>query len=128
MQQKFFGLIREENANGATVLFSSHILPEVQKLCTRVAIIKEGRIIRVEDIGTMRDTTYKKIRIDYKSGKAEAITALDGVNDFKQDGCEISFLYKGDINRVIAVIGAFELNNLIIEEPDLEEIFLHYYG
>ncbi len=63
MQQKFFNLIREENKRGATVFFSSHILGEVQKLCNRVAIIKEGRIINVQEIKTLQKDNYKKIRV-----------------------------------------------------------------
>lgn len=68
MQKTFFELIRRENANGVTVLLSSHILSEVQKLCSRVAIIKEGRIVKLEDIGTLRDTAYKKVRIEFNQG------------------------------------------------------------
>jgi len=59
MQQRFFDLIREENKKGVTILFSSHILSEVQKLCSRVGIIKDGEMVAVEDIETMRNTTYK---------------------------------------------------------------------
>ena len=62
MQQKFFNLIREENERGATVFFSSHILGEVQRMCNRVAIIKEGRIIQIEDIKTLQKDNYKKIQ------------------------------------------------------------------
>ena len=63
MQQKFFNLIREENERGATVFFSSHILGEVQKMCNRVAIIKEGSIINIQDIKTLQKDNYKKIRV-----------------------------------------------------------------
>ena len=63
MQQNFFNLIREENKRGATVFFSSHILSEVQRLCSRVAIIKEGSIIRIQDIKTLQKENYKKVRV-----------------------------------------------------------------
>src|SRR4030066_911481 len=63
MQQKFFNLIREENKRGATVFFSSHILGEVQKMCNRVAIIKEGSIINIQDIKTLQKDNYKRIRV-----------------------------------------------------------------
>mgnify|MGYP002137764168 CR=1 FL=1 len=66
MQQKFFDLIRAENQKGATVLFSSHILSEVQKLCGRVAIIKDGSIVRVENIRDMQKHNYKKFTLDYR--------------------------------------------------------------
>lgn len=128
MQQKFFELIREENKKGATVLFSSHILPEVQKLCTRVGIIKEGKIVKVEDISEMINTTYKKIKLNFKNEIPSALQALTGISGVTKNGTEIDFLFKGDINTVIRFINSYELNNAIIEEPDLEEIFLHYYN
>lgn len=128
MQQRFFHLIREENTKGATVLFSSHILPEVQKLCTRVGIIQEGRIIEVADISTMRNTTYKKIKLEFKHEIANEINELEGMNDVKRNEKEISFLYKGDINNIIRAVSHSEMTNITIEEPDLEEIFMHYYN
>lgn len=128
MQQKFFDLIKAENEKGATVLMSSHILPEVQKLCSRVAIIKEGRIVKIEDIRTMRNTAYKKIRLTFADGAPEILKNLDGVTNFTQTREETSFLFKGNINEVVRAISTQELLNLSIEEPDLEEIFMHYYG
>ena len=63
MQRKFFQLIRDENKRGVTVFFSSHILGEVQRMCSRVAIIKEGSIIEVADIRTLQRNNYKKVRV-----------------------------------------------------------------
>ena len=127
MQKKFFDLIREQNQKGATVLMSSHILPEVQKLCTRVAIIKEGQIIKIEDISTMRNTTYKKFRIEFADAAPADLAEMPGVSTFVQEGNEVSFLYMGDINLALAKLSGQRLANLSIEEPDLEEIFMHYY-
>ena len=62
MQKKFFDLLKEENKKGATILFSSHILSEVQRLCNRVAIIKEGKLVQVEKISTLKEKNYKKIK------------------------------------------------------------------
>jgi ABC-2 type transport system ATP-binding protein len=126
MQQKFFNLIREENARGATVFFSSHILGEVQRLCNRVAIIKEGGIINIQDMRTMQQDNYKKIKI-IADGLETAPFAVEGVNNLTQSNGALSFLYKGDINRIIRLIGASEITDLTIEEPTLEEIFMHYY-
>ncbi len=128
MQQKFFELMREENKKGATILFSSHILSEVQKLCSRVCIIKEGRVIKVENINDMINTTYKKIRLNFKDQIPDALEQLDGISAAKKNHTEISFLYKGDINAITHQLCHYELQNVLIEEPDLEEIFLHYYG
>jgi ABC-2 type transport system ATP-binding protein len=128
MQKKFFDLVREENNRGATVLMSSHILPEVQKLCSRVAIIKEGRIIKIEEISTMRDTSYKKVKIDFAAAIPAELEQLPGISTFSAENHEASFLFAGDINQVIRLAGAHDIKNISIEEPDLEEIFMHYYN
>ena len=127
MQQKFFQLIKEENKRGATILFSSHILSEVQKLCSRVCIIKEGRIVQIQEISELINTTYKKIKLDYKQEISQSLLSIEGINGVKTNGKEVSFLFKGDINRIIQQLAGSQLNNVLIEEPDLEEIFLHYY-
>jgi len=124
MQQKFFDLILEENKKGTTVLFSSHILTEVQKLCTRVGIIKDGNIVRVDDIETLRGDNYKRFTIELDN---TAGFDLKGVSDLKLDKDRVSFLFKGDINDVIALLASKKVVNMTIEEPTLEEIFMHYY-
>ncbi len=127
IQQEFFNLIREENQNGATVLFSSHVLSEVQKLCSRVAIIKEGRIIGVEDIKALHNNNYKKFKIQLAETVSSDYFNIEGVADLTVDENNHTFLFKGDINQMIAKIHDHRISNLIVEEPALEEIFMHYY-
>jgi ABC-2 type transport system ATP-binding protein len=127
MQQKFFELLEEENRKGATILFSSHILTEVQRLCNRVAIIKEGKIVTVEKISTLKENTYKKFKIETKSTLDPDYFNLEGVNKLEVKANLTSFLFKGNINEVMRKITDIEISNLWIEEPDLEEIFMHYY-
>lgn len=127
MQQKFFELLEEENRKGATILFSSHILTEVQRLCNRVAIIKEGRIVAVEKISTLKENTYKKFKVETKSALDPHYFNLAGVNKLEVKDTHTSFLFKGNINEVMRKIADIEITNLWIEEPDLEEIFMHYY-
>lgn len=127
VQQKFFHLIQEANKNGATVLFSSHVLSEVQKLCSRVAIIKEGRIISIEDIKKLQNNNYKKFKIDVGEAVSVNYFNINGVANLEVDGTSFAFLFKGDINQIIDKIHHKKINNLIVEEPALEEIFLHYY-
>lgn len=126
MQHKFFNLIREENQRGATVFFSSHILGEVQRMCNRVAIIKEGSIINIQDIKTLQKDNYKKIRItadglDEKRFQIASVTMLERSNG------SVNFFYKGDINAVTRLLGAEEISDLTVEDLTLEEIFIHYY-
>lgn len=127
MQQRFFELLEEENRKGATILFSSHILSEVQRLCSRVAIIKEGRLIALEKMSELKGSTYKKFKLAAKSDVDASLFAIPGVMEWKAEGGEISFLFKGDINDILRRIAGLDLSNLWVEEPDLEEIFMHYY-
>ena len=127
MQQSFFQLIREENKRGATVLFSSHILGEVQKMCTRVGIIKEGRMIKIEDIDTLKQSNYKKFRMEFPGEVTVDFRPLPGVTNLSAGDTRIDFLYGGDINRIIDLLHGHPIANLTVEEPTLEEIFLHYY-
>lgn len=127
MQQKFFDLLEKENKKGATILFSSHILSEVQRLCDRVAIIKEGRIVTVEKISTLKENTYKKFKIEANSSVELEFFSIEGVNQLEKSGNTISFLFRGNINSIMKKIAEIEIINLWVEEPDLEEIFLHYY-
>ncbi len=127
MQQKFFDLIREENKKGATIFFSSHILDEVQKMCDRVSIIKEGKIIKTESIESLRQDNYKKLRIEAMTKLPQNIFNGPGVTDLKVDANRATFLYKGDINSIVKQINDIELKNLLVEEPTLEEIFMYYY-
>lgn len=126
MQKKFFDLIRKENENGATVLFSSHILSEVQQLCDRVAIIKDGEIINIQEIKALKEDNYKKFRLTgqkLNSGKFN----LEGVTNLQETDTEVTFFYKGDVNKIISILSGLKIKDLLIEEPTLEEIFMHYY-
>lgn len=127
MQKKFFDLLREENRKGATVLFSSHILSEVQKLCGRVAIIKEGRIIRFEKISALTRENYKKFRFELSAPLPKDFFQIKGVNHLVTEGNTVSFLFRGNINLITRRIAQLDLINAWIEEPSLEEIFMHYY-
>lgn len=126
MQQKFFNLIREENKKGATVFFSSHILSEVQQLCNRVAIIKDGEIVSIQDMKEMRRDNYKKFVIrgeKLNNGKFD----IDGVMNLETRDDKVSFFFKGDVNQIVKIVSALKLTDITIEEPTLEEIFMHYY-
>ena len=125
MQRTFFDLIQRENERGATVLFSSHILGEVQRICDRVAIIKDGRIVDLRRIDEMRKSSYKKVSITTESPLVDF--SLPGAAKIAQDGAQTSFLYNGEINALIAALAKLPLTNADVSEPELEEIFLHYY-
>jgi ABC-2 type transport system ATP-binding protein len=126
MQRKFFDLVRAENARGVTVFFSSHILGEVQRLCTRVGIIREGKIVEISDIRSLQQNNYKKVKVT-ADGLAPAAFDLPGVTNIQADNGTQSFFFKGDINVVLKKISGLQISDVTIEEPTLEEIFMHYY-
>jgi ABC-2 type transport system ATP-binding protein len=127
MQQKFFDLLREENKKGATILFSSHVLSEVQRLCDRIAIIKEGKIVKVEKMSDINAENVKRFRIEVEQELANDYFQIEGVNDLKVEDREHQFLFKGDLNVITKKLAQVQIKNITIDEPDLEEIFMHYY-
>lgn len=128
MQQRFFDLLREENKKGVTILFSSHILNEVQKLCDRVAIIKDGKIIKIDTIRSLAENTYKRFRLEtaVRVDKSR-FTGIKGISDLVITNNTVSFLFRGRINEITKIIASLNLTNMLVEEPDLKEIFMHYY-
>lgn len=128
MQRTFFNLLKRENDRGATILFSSHNLTEVQKMCDRVAIIKDGRILRTDTIRDLVAGTYKRVHLDLtKKISRDAFANLAGVSDLSVDTQAASFLYKGTINELTGFVSKLDLTNLLVVEPDLEEIFMDFY-
>ena len=124
MQHEFFDIIRERNRKGATVFLSSHVLSEVQRNCTRAAVIREGKIIACDSVDALAKTNAKRISV---RGRVD-LEGLDGIRDRKAVENGVSFLYSGDMNRLIQRLSEGEISDLSVSEPDLEEIFLHYYG
>lgn len=127
MQQKFFDLLKEENKKGATILFSSHVLSEVQKLCERVAIIKEGKIIKIEKISTLKENNFKNFEIETLSKIDKSYFNIDGVTKLLMKDNDVSFMFKGNINLIMQKISAIKIANIWIGEPSLEDVFMHYY-
>ena len=127
MQQKFFDLLKEENKKGVTILFSSHILSEVEKICDRVAIIKEGKLIKLEKMSTLKENKHKRFKIESNTDIDKDYFNIPGVNKLEIKDSTISFIFRGNINVIMKKLSAIDISNLWIEEPDLEEIFMHYY-
>lgn len=128
MQQTFFEILEEENAKGTTIFLSSHILSEVQRMCKRVAIIKEGQIIQVNNVQEMSEDNYKKCHITLADPTVGTnFENFEGVTNFKNKDDKISFIFKGDMNTIVSELTNYQLKDLAIEEPSLEEIFIHFY-
>jgi ABC-2 type transport system ATP-binding protein len=128
MQAKFFDILREENRRGTTVFFSSHTLSDVQKLCRRVGIIKEGRIIAVEDIETLRKKQLRKIQVEYSHPVKSSDFDCAGIIALNAHENILDFMFSGNMAALLETLAGKDIKDLLIEEPTLEEIFMHYYS
>lgn len=123
MQKEFFEILRERNKAGTTVFLSSHILSEIQRNCTRAAIIREGRIIACDSVEALSQTGARRVTVH----GSVTLDKLEGIRDRTDSEEAVSFLYSGDMNSLLQVLAAGRVSDLSVSEPDLEEIFMHYY-
>lgn len=123
MQKAFFEILRERNKKGVTVFLSSHILSEIQRNCTRAAIIRAGRIIACDSVEALSQTNARRVNVH---GSA-ALEGLDGIRDKKETEGVVSFLYNGEMKALLRVLAAGDVEDLSVSEPDLEEVFMHFY-
>ncbi len=123
IQREFFDILGELNRAGTTVFMSSHVLPEIQHHCTEAAMIREGKIVACDRVEALSKTNMKRVHI---LGRA-ALEGLEGVRDLEVSGQSTTFLYSGALHPLLAALADGDIRDLTVTEPDLEEIFLHYY-
>ncbi len=124
MQREFYSILEERNKNGATIFVSSHILSEVQRYCRHAAVIREGRLLVSDSTQNLGHTDTKRVRLR----GAKLPLELPDMKDVQTDGDSVSFLYGGSLKDLLHVLARLSLTDVSITEPDLEEIFMHYYG
>lgn len=134
MQKEYFNLLEERHDKGATIFLSSHVLSEIQRYCTKAAIIREGKLLVSDTVENLSNTNTKKISIRGNQefiSIFEANTASMGIDKKMMNVITtkdtVDFLYLGEINQLIRLLSNFDLKDMHITEPDLEEIFMHYY-
>ncbi len=123
MQREFFAILQERNREGVTIFLSSHVLSEIQRNCTRAAIIREGRMIACDSVENLSRTSAKRVSVQ---GEV-CLRNLEGIRDLRETKDSANFLYSGDLGKLLQTLGAGRIRDISIAEPDLEEIFLHYY-
>jgi ABC-2 type transport system ATP-binding protein len=129
IQQEFYGVIREAKAEGRTVFLSSHILSEVEKTCDRVAIIREGRLTRVDRTAALRDLAHHTVELVFTSRvPVEEFQSLPGVSDIVAEDHVLRMRVAGNITPVVRAAARYELADFVSREPSLEETFLAEYG
>jgi ABC-2 type transport system ATP-binding protein len=128
IQQEFHLMIDEARARGATVFLSSHILPEVERTCDRVGIIREGRLIAVDDVGNLKAAQFRTVTFHF-DGPVDAATFahLESVQRAEGSGDEVTLTVFGPLDEVIKAAARHTVVNVETREPSLEEIFLETY-
>lgn len=123
MQREFYAILKERNQEGTTIFLSSHVLSEVQRYCKHAAIIREGRLLITDSIENLGHTDAKRVTL-------RGITTppnLEMIKDLKIHGDTIQFLYSGTPKMLLNTLVSLPLTDINIAEPDLEEVFMHYY-
>ena len=129
IQQEFYGVIREAKAEGRTVFLSSHILSEVEKTCDRVAIIREGRLARVDKTEALRDLAHHQVELVFTQDvPVAAFSSLPGVSDVVAEDHILRMRVAGNITPVVQTAARYELADFVSREPSLEEVFLAEYS
>jgi len=127
-QQTFYALIEEVREEGATIFLSSHILSEVQRICRRVGIIREGRLVEIDTIADLHHLRYRHVEVEYQGPIPEAaVRAVPGVEDLHVDGNRLTASVHGSFDAFLKAASEGTITNLISEEPSLEDVFLARY-
>ena len=124
IQHEFFTILRERNQKGVTVFLSSHVLSEIQRHCSRAAVIREGTIIACDSVEKLAESNARRVTLRGSLKRED----LPEARNWSAIGDSVSFLFSGEINELIRTLAKADVRELAIAEPDLEEIVLHYYG
>jgi ABC-2 type transport system ATP-binding protein len=127
-QEAFNRFLRDERDRGKTIFFSSHILAEVRRVCDRVGIIRDGSLLTVEDVEELLRRGGKQVRLHTRTPLSETDIELDGMVDFESEGREAKFTFTGDYNDLFTELSTHDLVDVEIDEPPIEEVFMHFYG
>jgi len=125
VQEEFYDFLGEYRDKGNTIFFSSHNLPEVEKVCHRVAIIREGNLVALETLENLKKKRYRRLKLVLSHHVKEL--AFKGAELVKSHNLEFEFLIKGDLTAILQKLVGLPVQDLVLPEPDLEEVFLYYY-
>lgn len=127
VQDVFYNVLKQEQANGKTIFMSSHVLSEVENLCGRVAIIRDGNLVEVNRIEALRQSRVKRLSLTFR-GTPPKMDGWPGVSEVEPDGERVKFAYHGAVNQLIRALSEHDLVDLSVSDPSLEEVFLAFYG
>jgi len=128
-QQAFYGLVRDARSGGATVFLSSHVLSEVEHVCDRIAIVRDGKLVTVSTLDQLAGIRAYRIEIDFADGvPAERLRAVPGFELISSDGHRATGMLRGNFEPLMAAVAGHRITGLVSPEPSLEEVFLTYYS
>ena len=128
MQQRFYRLVRKEQRAGLTVFMSSHLLAEVEHVCDRVAIIRDGRLVLINSLKALKDSVGKVLTVTFDDEVDPAELELEGVSDLKRDNRTYTMTVRSGIDRVIKTVASHRVQSMTVETFSLEELFLAMYS
>lgn len=129
IQDEFLRIIAEVRAEGCTVFFSSHNLPEVERVCDRVGIIRDGRLIMVETIDSLLDKRFRLVTLTFcRPVDPAPFASITGVSEVSAEGNTITMRAADSMDSIVKLAAQHTLADLSVERPSLEEVFLNYYG
>jgi ABC-2 type transport system ATP-binding protein len=128
IQQQFYELILEVKERGKTIFFSSHILSEVERVCDRVAILREGKLVVLHEISDLKKFRLKTIEVTFKRELDESIFRLEGVRKIEKNAHTIRLWIDANINGILRIISEYPIDNISCRDASLEDIFLEYYS
>ncbi|MDF2629455.1 MAG: transporter related [Symbiobacteriaceae bacterium] len=126
VQEIFSSLIREEQARGKTVFMSSHVLSEVESLCDRVGVIRDGKIVTVDHVENLKKQRVKYVTVEFRE-KAPDLSSVPGVKDLACEGRKVRFTFHGAIDPLLGALAQGSVVDLNLSDPPLEEIFRAFY-
>jgi beta-exotoxin I transport system ATP-binding protein len=128
MQEEFLALVGEERDRGCAVFISSHELDEVERVCDRVGIVRDGRLIAVERIDDLLGRARRTITVELAGADGlESLRSVRGVEDLRLEDGRASFKFAGDLDPIVKALAEHHVIDLEAGHPSLEEIFLTYY-
>lgn len=128
MQRAFYVILDERKAAGRTIFFSSHVLSEVERVCDRVAIVRHGRLVALEDVATLLTRRKRQVEVRLRAGSVPALAGVPGVSDLIVDGQRVSCRLEGEVGPFLAALAGAEVVDLTIEPANLEDAFLEFYA
>ena len=129
MQQEFYRLVDEVKADGRTVFISSHIMPEVERVCDRVGIIRKGVLVAEEDVSALKERAFHQLEFHFSTPvPPEPFVDLPGVRDVTVEDQALRCTVIGKPDALIKAVARYEVTKLISHDASLEDVFLSYYG